>query len=277
MTLGFLFGSKNFCKLLCVSWEVFVLHGHGWIHWVAKSCTTTAHRWLFRDSQLSLRTLWSAVIRSPKFSARSTAPPLRLLHGAIVMLVLWQISQFRSLGKWVETLRLPNSSLLLNVGSEDTSWEELACESLRSGTLASTRFSLNSCSHSGMSEWHGSHRSWSWSSFLFVLGLLIGLVSLRVEANNGSHRYIISSTFGLDTGTGWESIPLGSSLSGVALPLDVVVGEEDELEEDVGRLLSCLEGVIEVEGWELEEELDDKPGTTIGTKFSVLHCIRIPF
>ena len=51
MTLGFLFGSKNFCKLFCVSWEVFVLHGYDWIHWVAKSCTTTAYRWLCRDSQ----------------------------------------------------------------------------------------------------------------------------------------------------------------------------------------------------------------------------------
>ena len=101
MTLGFLFGSKNFCKLLCVSWEVFVLHGYDWIHWVAKSCTTTAYRWLFRDSQPSLRTLWSAVIKSPKFPARGTAPPMRLLHGELVILVLWQISQFRSLGKWV--------------------------------------------------------------------------------------------------------------------------------------------------------------------------------
>ena len=27
----------------------------------------------------------------------------------------------------------------------------------------------------------------------------------------------------------------------------------------------------------LEEDLADKPGTTLGTKFSVLHCIRIPF
>ena len=27
----------------------------------------------------------------------------------------------------------------------------------------------------------------------------------------------------------------------------------------------------------LDEELDDKPGTTIGTKFSVLHWMRIPF
>ena len=62
-------------------WSFFVLHGYAWIHWVAKSCTTTAYRWLLRDSQLSLRTLWSAVIKSPKFSARSTAPPLRLLHG----------------------------------------------------------------------------------------------------------------------------------------------------------------------------------------------------
>ena len=29
---------------------------------------------------------------------------------------------------------------------------------------------------------------------------------------------------------------------------DKPVGEVDELEEDVGRLLSCLEGVIDVEG-----------------------------
>ena len=32
-----------------------------------------------------------------------------------------------------------------------------------------------------------------------------------------------------------------------------------------------------VEEDKLEEELVDKPGTTIGTKFSVLHCIQIPF
>ena len=62
MTLGFPSGSKNFCKLLCDSWEVFVLHGYDWIHWVTKSCTTTACRWLFGDSQPSLRILWPAVI-----------------------------------------------------------------------------------------------------------------------------------------------------------------------------------------------------------------------
>ena len=37
------------------------------------------------------------------------------------------------------------------------------------------------------------------------------------------------------------------------------------------------QSVMGVEVDKLEEELADKPGTTIGTKFSVLHCIRIPF
>ena len=38
-------------------------------------------------------------------------------------------------------------------------------------------------------------------------------------------------------------------LSRVSLSLDAAaVGEEDELEEDVEQCLSCLEGVIEVEG-----------------------------
>ena len=52
------------------------------------------------------------------------------------------------------------------------------------------------------------------------------------------------------------------------------VGEEDEDEEDGEERLSCLKGVFEVDE-DPEEELD-KPGTTIGTKFSVLQIIRIP-
>ena len=95
---------------------------------------------------------------------------VRLRHcvfctGPLWFLVLWQMSQFRSLRKWVYTLCLPKSTLLVRVGSKDGSWEELACESLRSRTLSSTRFSLNSCSHSGLSEYNGSHRSVSWFSF----------------------------------------------------------------------------------------------------------------
>ena len=106
----------------------------------------------FEIHNLHWEILWSAVDKSPKFSARSTTLPIRPLHGALVILVLWQISQFRSFGKRVLTLCLPKSALLAVVGSKDDPWEELACESLRSGTLSSTRFSLNSCSHSGMSE-----------------------------------------------------------------------------------------------------------------------------
>ena len=47
------------------------------------------------------------------------------------------------------------------------------------------------------------------------------------------------------------------------------------MEEDDEESLSCLEGVFEVDE-DPEDELD-KPGTTIGTKFSVLHGILIPF
>ena len=43
----------------------------------------------------------------------------------------------------------------------------------------------------------------------------------------------------------------------------------------MSKWLSCLEGVLEVD--EDPEDEFDKPGTTIGTKFSVLRCIRIPF
>ena len=94
MTFGFLVGSKNFCKLFSVHWEVFFLHGYDWIHWDAKSCTTTAYRSLLRGSHPSLRTLWSAVIKSPKISARRVAVPVRFLQGALVILVFMQMSQF---------------------------------------------------------------------------------------------------------------------------------------------------------------------------------------
>ena len=52
VTFGFCDGFENFRKFFSVSCEVLVLHG---FHWVAKTCTTTAYRWLFRDSRPSLR------------------------------------------------------------------------------------------------------------------------------------------------------------------------------------------------------------------------------
>ena len=200
-----------------------------------------------------------AVIKWPKFSARGTTLPMRLLHGALVIFVLWQISQFRSFGKWVLTLCLPKSALLAGVGCKR--WFMRRTGVWVSVFKSSTRLSLNSCNHSGMSEWHRSHRSWSWSSFSFGFDFLVGLVnscSSGIPEEHGSHRSCLA-TISLDT-------------------IEVVmVGEGDELEEDVGWSISCLEGVMDVEESKLEEELVDKPGTTIGTKFSVLHCIRIPF
>ena len=44
------------------------------------------------------------------------------------------------------------SALLAGVGSKQTSWEELAWEPPCNGISSSTKFSLNSCSHSGISE-----------------------------------------------------------------------------------------------------------------------------
>ena len=77
---------------LCFLRKFFVFHGYDWIHWVAKSCTTTAYRWLFRDSQLSP-------------NHHNFQHEVRLRHCVFctgpLILVLWQISQSRSLGKWV--------------------------------------------------------------------------------------------------------------------------------------------------------------------------------
>ena len=55
---------RTSASFFSVSFEVLVLHGCDWIHWVAISCTTTAFRWLFRVAPSS-RTMWFAVIKSP--------------------------------------------------------------------------------------------------------------------------------------------------------------------------------------------------------------------
>ena len=179
------------------------MHGYDWIHWVAKSCTTTAYRWLFRDSQLSLRTSWSAVIKSPKFSARGTAPPLRVLHGALVNLVLWQISQFRSLGKWVLTL--------LFTQIHTSRRRRLQRWFIRRTGVWVSAF-RNSVIHEIFSEflqpfrYIGTQRV---APFLFVVFVLFCFGFLVGLDNNGS-PLSIRSTCELDTGTGWASIPLRS-------------------------------------------------------------------
>ena len=91
---------------------------------MARSCTTTAYRWLCRDAHRSLRTLWSAVIKSPKFSARGTTVPVRFLEGALVILVRKHTSQFRSFGKWVKIRCFLDATFVAR--SESESWEMLA-------------------------------------------------------------------------------------------------------------------------------------------------------
>ena len=123
-------------------------------------------RWLFRDSHL-----WSAV-KSPNFSAGGTASPVRFLQGALVILVHLQISQFRSFGKWIKTLCLPEPDTAFARGSNGNSWEELEA-SRCSGTLSSTRPCLNSCSHSGRSC-DKFHRTSLLTWFLFGFSISAG-------------------------------------------------------------------------------------------------------
>ena len=157
------------------------------------------------------------------------------------------------------------------MGSKDSSWEELAWESPCSGISSSTKFSLNSCSHSGISELarpesvnNGSPCSLLGSFYLFFRFLL---------AWSTSGRPYLSSTV-VDTVSGEMTLSVRSCRSRVWISL--TVSDEDELKEDVEQWLSCLETVLEVDESDPEEEFN-KPGTTIGTKFSVLQGIRIPF
>ena len=131
MTLGFLFGSKNCCKLLLCFLRSFcfartrldplggqVLH-HDCISMIFSRFTTFTENFVVYCDQIT-KIFWT----------RYDSANARLLHGALVIFVLWQISQCRSFGKRVSTLCLPKSALLASVGSKDGSWEELACESL---------------------------------------------------------------------------------------------------------------------------------------------------
>ena len=186
--------------------------GYDCIHWVAMLCTTTVYRWLFWDSPPSLRTSWSAVTTSPNFSARGTASPVRLLQGALVILVRKHISQFRSFGKWVKMLCFLDFDTTFVRRSESESWEVFA---------------------------------WCWHSFVF-----------RMFCEFSNHCGKARDRFP-DEGM------LVSSLR--------VVAGLDAVSSDV----SCCNDVEDVLALELEE-LVDNPGTTIGTKFSVWHWVRLP-
>ena len=142
MTSSFPFGSKNLCKLLCVSWEVFVC-----------TDTTGSIGWPSLVPRLSIddcfeihnlhweRTLWSAVIISPTFPGRGMAAPVRFLQGALVISVLKEASINTVFARYQFSSRL---------------WRWFTRRTRRcvprTGTLLSTRFSVNSFNHSGTSR-----------------------------------------------------------------------------------------------------------------------------
>ena len=123
--------------------------------------------WFCTDTTGSIE---SAVMKSPKCSAQGTTVPVRLLQETRVILFLKQISQFRSFRKWVKMLCLPDTTFAR--GSECNSWEGLEAYQC-SGNLSSTRFSLNSCSHSGRPR-DESPRTSSLSSFSFGFSVPAG-------------------------------------------------------------------------------------------------------
>ena len=87
------------------------------------------------------------------------------------------------------------TQLLTSLGCGLSSWEELACESLCSGTLSSTRFSLISCIHSWISELNGARAE---------------------SANNGFPRSIVDSSFVFGFGLAWGRIPESAADNGVS-------------------------------------------------------------
>ena len=97
-------------------------------------------------------------------------------------------------------------------------------------------------------------------------------VAWWVTVYNGSPRSIIN-IWTWHRHWKWINFTLILSFSSLTV---AVVGEDDELEEDVERCLSCLAYLkLKDENWRKNSLI--KPRTTIGTKFSVLHCVRKPF
>ena len=156
MTFGFLAGSGNLMRFFWVSWEDFDLHRYDCIHWVAKSCTTSTYRWLFRDSLSSLRTLWSAVSNHQTVSLWHDCTSVCSARGPCNFWSSDRSRNFGSFGKRVSTLCLPEPSSAHARGSIGGSRDELEVSALlcigshrsSSEVHSSTKLSVNSCSQS---------------------------------------------------------------------------------------------------------------------------------
>ena len=200
----------------------------------------------------SLRTLWSAVIKSPKFSALGTTLPARPLQEALVILFS---SRYRNLGPSGSACRhyaYPNSVPLFARDSTGNSWEELEvswlpCFGFPSGSKDYV--------HRPNSLWNPVASPASHAMDLFVL--------LRVP-----HFYFI---FSVSVGLCCRFPRLSS------LVLALLSGTEFSVYLLTLNTESCDEDVEEVGVGVVEEELVDKPGTTNGTLFDILQSILLPF
>ena len=120
------------------------------IHWVATPCTTTAYVWLFRDSHPSLRSCWSAVIKSPDIFL------LEVLHHQCVSCKepswSWSSCVHRNFGLSRSECKhcFPDTTVL--GASESDSREVLAGASPDADTPSSTTFLGNHPTISGRSR-----------------------------------------------------------------------------------------------------------------------------
>ena len=114
MTLRFLSDSRNFCKLLWVSCEVLFLHGYAWIHWVAKSSTMTAYRWLFWDSQIVTQNLVICCWQITKFFSTKYGSAIASSARGSCNFCPGTNLEMSVFGKMSVTLCLLKSSRLLN-------------------------------------------------------------------------------------------------------------------------------------------------------------------
>ena len=217
MTFAFSDDTRNFRKLLSVSWEVLVLHG----------------RWLIRNSHPSLRTLWSVVIKSPKFCARGTTLPNVFCNEPFLSWFSCALRNF-GLSGWSEygAASLP---LFLDVPILDTEM----C--LRVCPVVPTLLHL---------------LDFLWSPPTTLASLATGL-PVPVRVSLFIFLFLVS--------VGSRDWFLSGELLG--LRRRVVAGLDEE-----SSVVSCGNDVGDALAVELEEPVGN-PGTTIGALFSVLHLI----
>ena len=167
------------------------------------------------------------------------------------------------------------TSRLLNVGSKKASWKKkkkLAWESPHVQEFHPPDFLWILAATPGFQKITGLSVPSTTCLTAFSVVLAFGFLEMWL-AWSTSGLTDLSSTV-VDTVTAEMSLWILSSRSRVLVSLSV--GDEDELEEDE-QWLSFLESVLEVDESDPEDEFVEKHRTTIRTKFSVVHCIRIPF